>query len=72
MGTDPGPCSTLYVDPNIRTPGVANWNLDIQRALTDNFTLDVAYVGNHGWGEPRPVDINQPPIGAGWLVRPKR
>ena len=67
VGTDPGPCSTLYVDPNIRTPGVANWNLDIQRALTDNFTLDVAYVGNHGWGEPRPVDINQPSIGTGWL-----
>ena len=29
-------------------------------------TLDVAYVGNHGYREEASVDLNQPAIGAGW------
>jgi len=67
VGADPGPCDTNFVDPNIRTPRITNWNLDIQRALTNNLTLDVAYVGNHSHGQARAVQINQPPIGAGWF-----
>jgi hypothetical protein len=67
VGTDPGPCDTNFVDPNIRTPRVTTWNLDIQRALTSNLTLDVAYVGNHSHGQARSVQINQPAIGAGWF-----
>ena len=27
------------------------WNVDIQRAITDKLTLDVAYVGTHGYQE---------------------
>jgi Carboxypeptidase regulatory-like domain len=67
VGPDPGPCDTNFVDPNIRTPRVTNWNLDLQRALTSNLTLDVAYVGNHSHGQARPVQINQPALGAGWF-----
>src|SRR3984893_8896042 len=67
VAPDPGPCDTNFVDPNIRTPRVTNWNLDIQRALTSNLTLDVAYVGNHSHGQARAVQINQPAIGAGWF-----
>jgi hypothetical protein len=67
VGADPGPCDTNFVDPNIRTPRVTNWNLDIQRAITSNLTLDVAYVGNHSHGQARAVQINQPAIGAGWF-----
>lgn len=67
VGADPGPCDTNFVDPNIRTPRVTNWNLDVQRALTTNLTLDVAYVGNHAHGEARSVQINQPAVGAGWF-----
>ena len=44
----------------------AEWNLDIQRAITNNLTLDVAYVGNHGFDEEAIVDLNQPALGAGW------
>jgi hypothetical protein len=44
----PQPCNVLGVDPNVRTPYVSNWNLDIQRAITSNLSLSVAYVGNHG------------------------
>jgi hypothetical protein len=64
--TAAAPCSTAAVDPNFRTPYVAEWNLDIQRALTNNLTLDVAYVGNHGFASGSELDINQPAIGAGW------
>jgi len=34
----PGPCEIYGVDPNLRTPYVNNWNLDIQHAITNNPT----------------------------------
>jgi Carboxypeptidase regulatory-like domain/TonB dependent receptor len=42
------PCTIFGVDRNLRTPYVSNWNLGIQRQLTNNMSLDVSYVGNHG------------------------
>jgi hypothetical protein len=62
----PGPCPTAAVDPNFRTPYVASWNVDIQRAITNRLTMDIAYVGNHGFGEGGEADINQPALGAGY------
>jgi TonB dependent receptor len=62
----PTPCTTQAVDPNFRQPYSAQWNLDIQRAITNNLTLDLAYVGVHGVHEATWTDINQPPVGAGW------
>jgi hypothetical protein len=38
----------------------------MQRAITNNLTMDVAYVGNHGFALGSEADINQPAIGAGW------
>ena len=64
--TPDSPCPTTGVDPNWRTPYVAEWHLDIQRALTNNLTLEVAYVGNHGFKLGAESDVNQPTIGAGW------
>ena len=60
------PCAPVRVDPNFRQPHAAEWNLDIQRAITNNLTLDVAYVGNHGFDEPFTTDLNQPVLGIGW------
>ena len=60
------PCATNNVDPNYRQPGAAEWNLDVQRAITNNLTVDLAYVGNHGFDEASWVDLNQPPLGSGW------
>ena len=37
------------LDPNFHQPFAAEWNLDIQRAITNKLTVDVAYVGNHGY-----------------------
>ncbi len=62
----PGQCSTQGVNPNFVQPYVVAWNLDIQRAITNNLTIDVAYVGTHGGNSTDWVDINQPVIGAGW------
>ncbi len=62
------PCSANVETPNFLpdTP-VGEWNLDIQRAITNNLTIDVAYVGNHAWNIPsQEMDVNQPAVGAGW------
>jgi hypothetical protein len=60
------PCNTEAANPNLRTPYVSAWNLSIQQALTNNFSLEVAYVGNHGTKFLGFQDINQPALGAGY------
>jgi hypothetical protein len=57
----PPPCEIYGVDPNIRTPYVSSWNLDIQHAITNNLSVDIAYVGNHGSKLLGKLNINQPP-----------
>jgi Carboxypeptidase regulatory-like domain/TonB dependent receptor len=64
--TDPAPCNTEAVDPNIRTPYISTWTLTIQRAITNNLSLEVAYVGNHGTKLLGFANINQPPLGASY------
>ena len=55
----PGPCEIYGVIPNLKTPYVTQWNLDLQRAITNNLSLDVVYVGNHGSRLLGKVDENQ-------------
>lgn len=57
----PPPCEVYGVDPNIRTPYVESWNLDIQHAISNNLSIDVAYVGNHGAKLLGKLNVNQPP-----------
>jgi carboxypeptidase family protein/TonB-dependent receptor-like protein len=64
--TAPSPCEVYGVNPNIRTPYVSTWNLDIQRAITNNLSIDVGYVGNHGTKLLGKLNENQPAPGAGW------
>ncbi len=54
-----GPCDILGVDRNLRTPYVLNWTFNIQQALTDSTSLQVAYVGNKGTKLYGIRDINQ-------------
>jgi hypothetical protein len=49
-----------------RLPSAAEFQLDVQRAITNNLTVDVAYVGNRGFKELSWSDLNQPPLGTGW------
>jgi hypothetical protein len=50
----------------LRTPYIITWNFDIQRAITNNLSLDLAYLGNHGVKLYGTRDINTPPLGAGY------
>jgi len=65
-GTTPAPCSIMGVDRNLRTPYITTWSLGIQRAITNNLSVDVTYVGNHGTKLVGLSDLNQPPFGSGW------
>jgi len=67
-GSDPPPCNILGVDRNLRSPYVSTWTLGIQRALTNNMSLEVAYVGNHGTKLIGITNLNQAPIGTGWTT----
>ena len=62
-------CSMLVSNPNLENPKSIQWNFDIQRAITNNLTLDVAYVGVHGFDEIHTVDLNEPALGSGWDAR---
>jgi Carboxypeptidase regulatory-like domain/TonB dependent receptor len=55
----PGPCEIYGVIPNLRAPYVTQWNLDVERAITNNLSLDVVYVGNHGSRLLGKLDNNQ-------------
>jgi hypothetical protein len=55
------PCDILGVNRNLRTPYVTNWNLNIQRAITNNLSLQVGYVGSKGTKLYSVYDINQIP-----------
>ena len=38
----------FVIPQNFKNPYVESWNLAVQRALPHDFTLEAAYVGNHG------------------------
>jgi Carboxypeptidase regulatory-like domain/TonB dependent receptor len=57
------PCPIMSVAPNITTPYVWNWTLNLQHAFTPNLSGEIAYVGNHGSNLTGIRDINQPPVG---------
>jgi hypothetical protein len=65
-GIQPQPCSVLGVDRHLRSPYVTTWMLDLQKALTNNLSLDIGYVGNHGTKYLGLTDLNQPPVGVAW------
>jgi Carboxypeptidase regulatory-like domain len=47
------------IDPNLKPPSVQQWNLSIQRDIGWNTSVQVSYVGNHGVGLFRAIDVNQ-------------
>jgi len=53
------PCNTMAVDPNLTTPYITNWNFTVQHAFTNNLSLELGYVGNHGERLFGFRDINQ-------------
>jgi hypothetical protein len=62
------PCSITAVDPNLRRPYATSWNLSLQHAISNDLSLQVAYVGTHATGLIGLNDINAPQPGAAWLT----
>jgi hypothetical protein len=60
------PCPVMTVDRNLTTPYVWDWTLNLQHAITQNLSIEAAYVGNRGTNLTGIRDINQPPVGSGW------
>lgn len=48
------------VQPNLKTPTLLSYSLQIQRELTNNTVLKVGYVGSHGYHEILGLDDNEP------------
>ena len=68
IGGDPSPCNILGVARNLRLPYVSTWTLGIQQALTNNMSIEVAYVGNHGTKLLGLTDLNQPSVSSGFTA----
>jgi hypothetical protein len=49
----------LHIPRDIRTAYIQNWQLSVQRELTSNMLVDVAYVGNHAVKLILLADLNQ-------------
>ena len=62
------PCPITSVDPNLRRPYATSWNFSLQHAISNDLSLQVAYVGTHATGLIGLNDINAPLPGAGWLT----
>src|SRR5262245_8610432 len=60
------PALTTY-EYDAKLPSSSQWNLGLQMALPWSSTLDVEYVGQHGYQLGQNVDINQVDIGAAFL-----
>ncbi|HKV23682.1 MAG TPA: TonB-dependent receptor [Candidatus Acidoferrum sp.] len=59
LGDFVGGVAGYSIDPHIRTPYVEQWNLSVQRDIGWNTSLTVSYIGNHGVGLWRAIDLNQ-------------
>jgi hypothetical protein len=53
------PCNLTAVNPNLTMPYIVNWSFGVQHAFTNNLSLEVGYVGNHGDRLTGFVDLNQ-------------
>jgi hypothetical protein len=67
-GHNPSPCDLMSVDQNLRVPFVMNYNLGVTHAFGSNLSLEVEYVGNHGYRLLNFADINQAQLGAAYCL----
>jgi hypothetical protein len=61
------PCQVGGVDHDDFTEQKSvQWNLGIERAITNSLTAEIAYVGTHGYDEEFLWNVNQAPVGTGF------
>ena len=58
-GAGLGSLAGYGIDPHVKPPQVQQWNLSVQRDIGWNTSVQVSYVGNHGVGLFRAIDLNQ-------------
>jgi len=68
VGGQPAPCDLMAVNPSLKMPLIINYNLGMTHAFGQNFSLEVEYVGNHGYRLLSFQDINQAPAGAAYCT----
>jgi hypothetical protein len=68
VGTAASPCSLMSVNQNLKVPFIINYNLGVTHAFGSNLSLEVEYVGNHGYRLLSFTDINQAPLGAAYCL----
>jgi hypothetical protein len=54
------PVAGVYVDPNLRTPYIQQFNFGLQWGFWKNFVWDIGYVGNKGTHLLQVISPNQP------------
>jgi hypothetical protein len=64
------PCDLMSVDPNLKLPLILNYNVGITHAFGNNYSLEVEYVGNHGYRLLSFTDINQAQLGSANCLNP--
>jgi hypothetical protein len=57
ISPNPASCAINVIDRNFKLTRVLTWTLGIQHAFTNNLSLDLSYVGNHG-DESGIIDAN--------------
>jgi hypothetical protein len=66
----PSPCDLMAVDPNLKLPYVINYNVGFTHAFGSNYSVEVEYVGNHGYRLLSFRDINQAQLGSATCSNP--
>lgn len=54
------PIAGVFVDPELQTPYVQQFNFGVQAQFAKNYLLDVGYVGNRGTHLMQVITLNQP------------
>src|SRR5262249_313294 len=54
--------SEFFFPTDYKNPHIIGWNFSIQQTLPKHFTMDVAYVGNHGVDMGSNMNINASPV----------
>jgi Carboxypeptidase regulatory-like domain/TonB dependent receptor len=52
------PMTLLVLNPHLRLPYAQDWNLNVERALGNNWLLEVGYIGTKGTKLPRFIEAN--------------
>jgi hypothetical protein len=65
-GAPQPPFNVASIQRNLKTPNTQEWNVNIQQEISQRVVFQIGYVGNHSIHQLQLLDINQPPLGAGY------